>query len=231
MRVDQAPFNDVNVRQAMRLLVDRQQLINSALNGFATVGADVSSPYDPDYDTSLHREIDIARAKSLLKKAGQENLTVQLVTSAVATGTTAMATVLQQQAKAAGVTINLKTVDPTTFFGPNYLRWTFSQDFYNYSPYLGQVAQSLLPTAPFNETHWSLPRYVSLYQQANATADPAARKQIEYEMQMIDFTEGGYIIPAFIDALDAYSTKITGYSAAKVGQPLSDFDFEHFSFA
>src|SRR5712691_1364160 len=29
MRVDQAPFNDVNVRQAMRLLVDRQQLINS----------------------------------------------------------------------------------------------------------------------------------------------------------------------------------------------------------
>ncbi len=231
MRVDQAPFNDVNVRQAMRLLVDRQQLINSALNGFATVGADVSSPYDPDYDTSLHREIDIAQAKSLLKKAGQENLTVQLVTSAVATGTTAMATVLQQQAKAAGVTINLKTVDPTTFFGPNYLRWTFSQDFYNYSPYLAQVAQSLLPTAPFNETHWSLPRYVSLYQQANATADPAARKQIEYEMQMIDFTEGGYIIPAFIDALDAYSTKITGYSAAKVGQPLSDFDFEHFSFA
>ncbi len=49
-------------------------------------------------------------------------------------------------------------------------------------------------------------------------------------MQMIDFTEGGYIIPAYIDALDAYSTKITGYSAAKVGQPLSDFDFEHFSF-
>ena len=52
MRVDQAPFNDVNVRQAMRLLVDRQQLINSALDGSGTVGADVSSPYDPNYDTS-----------------------------------------------------------------------------------------------------------------------------------------------------------------------------------
>jgi hypothetical protein len=49
-------------------------------------------------------------------------------------------------------------------------------------------------------------------------------------MQMIDFNEGGYIIPAFIAALDAYSTKITGYSAARVGQPLSDFDFEHYSF-
>jgi peptide/nickel transport system substrate-binding protein len=230
MRVDQAPFNDVRIRQAMRLLVDRPQLINSALNGFATVGADVSSPYDPNYDTSLHREQDIAQAKHLLKAAGQQNLHVQLVTSPVATGTVAMATVLQQQAKAAGVTIDLKTVEPTSFFGPNYLHWTFSQDFYNYSPYLAQVAQSLLPTSPFNETHWHLPKYIDLYHQANATANAETRKQIEHEMQQIDFNEGGYIIPAFIDALDAYSTKITGYAAARVGQPLSDFDFEHYSF-
>src|SRR5690348_8450327 len=230
MRVDKAPFNDVNVRQAMRLLVDRQQLIDSALDGSGTIGADVSSPYDPNYDTSLHREQDIAQAKSLLKKAGQENLKVQLVTSAVATGTVAMATVLSQQAKAAGVTISLKTVDPGTFFGPNYLRWTFSQDFYNYSPYLSQVSESLLPASPFNETHWTLPHYGELCKQANATADPAVRKQIEHEMQQIDFTQGGYIIPAFIDALDAYSTKITGYAPARVGQPLSDFNFEQFSF-
>ena len=230
MRVDQAPFDDIRVRQAMRLLVDRPQLINSALNGYATVGADVSSPFDPNYDTSLHRAQDIAQAKHLLKQAGHQNLTVQLVTSPVATGTVAMATVLQQQAKAAGVTISLKTVDPTTFFGPNYLHWTFSQDFYNYSPYLAQVAQSLLPTSPFNETHWHLPKYISLYHQANATANAATRKQIEHEMQLIDFNEGGYIIPAFIDALDAYSTKIAGYSAARVGQPLSDFDFEHYWF-
>jgi peptide/nickel transport system substrate-binding protein len=84
MRVDQAPFNDVNVRRAMRLIVNRQQLINSALDGDATVGVDVSSPYDPNYDTSLHREQDIPQAKSLLKKAGHENLTVQLVTSPLA---------------------------------------------------------------------------------------------------------------------------------------------------
>jgi peptide/nickel transport system substrate-binding protein len=230
MRVDQAPFSDVNVRQALRLLVDRPQLIASALDGYGTLASDVFSPYDPNFDHALHRVQDISQAKFLLKKAGQEHLTVQLVTSAVATGTVAMATVLQQQAKAAGVTINLKTVDPTTFFGPNYLHWTFSQDFYNYSPYLGQVSESMLPASPFNETHWDNPHYISLYKQANATTSAATRKQIEYEMQMIDFTEGGYIIPAYIDALDAYSTKIAGYSAAKVGQPLSDFDFEHFSF-
>src|SRR5262249_17254562 len=95
MRIDQAPFSDVNVRQAMRLLVGRPQLINSALDGFAVPASDVFSPFDPNFDSSLHRQQDIAQAKFLLKKAGHENLTVQLVTSPVATGTVAMATVLQ----------------------------------------------------------------------------------------------------------------------------------------
>jgi peptide/nickel transport system substrate-binding protein len=230
MRVDQAPFNDVKVRQAFRLMMDRKQLIANALDGYAFAGSDVSSPYDPDYDTSLHRDQDTAQAKSLLQAAGKADLVVELVTSPAATGMVQMATVLAQQAKQAGVTVNLKTVDPSTFFGPNYLQWPFSQDFYNYSPYLAQVAQSFLPTSPFNETHWSDSNYASLYKQANATLDPATRKDIEHTMQHIDFTEGGYIIPCFIDALDAYSTKLTGYQAAKVGQPLSLFDFEHFGF-
>lgn len=231
MRVDQAPFNDVRVRQALRLLVDRQQLIDSALDGYATVGNDVFSPYDPDFDSSLRREADIPQAKFLLGKAGKSDLSVTLTTSAVSTGTVAMATVLAQQAKAAGVTIHISNVSPTEFFlTGKYLEWTFSQDFYNYSPYLAQVAQSMLPTSPFNETHTDNAQYNNWYAQANATLSASTRKQIEYEMQTFDFNEGGYIIPAYIDALDAYSTKITGYTAAKVGQPLSDLNFEQYSF-
>ena len=230
MRVDQAPFHDVNVRQALRLLVDRQQLINSGLAGYGVVASDVFSPYDPDFDHSLHREADIPQAKFLLKKAGQEHLTVTLTTSPAATGMVSMATVLAEQAKAAGVTIKLSNVPSSTFFGKNYLSWTFSQDYYNYSPYLGQVAESMLPASPFNETHTNNATLNNLYKQANATLDESARKQIEYEMQQFDFSQGGYIIPAYIDSLDAYSTKITGYSTSAVGQPVSNFDFENWSF-
>jgi peptide/nickel transport system substrate-binding protein len=230
MRVDQAPFSDVKVRQALRLLVDRPQLVDSALGGYGVVASDVFSPYDPDFDRSLKREQDIPMAKFLLKQAGHENLTVTLVTSAAATGMVAMATVLAEQATSAGVTINLSNVPSATFFGKNYLSWTFSQDFYNYSPYLAQVAQSMLPTSPFNETHTNSPTLNNLYKQANATLNLPVRKQIEYEMQMYDFNEGGYIVPAYIDALDAYSTQITGYSASAVGMPLSGFDFEKWSF-
>jgi peptide/nickel transport system substrate-binding protein len=232
MRIDQPPFNDVNVRQAMRLLVDRPQLIDSALDSYGVIANDVFSPYDPDFDHSLTRPAqgDIQQAKFLLRKAGQEGLTVSLTTSAVATGTVAMATVLAAQAKAAGVTIKLNNVPSSVFFGPNYLKWPFAQDYYNYYPYLAQVAESMLNGSPFNETHTNNARYTSLYDQANATASPSVRKEILYEMQNFDFTEGSYIIPAFIDVLDAYSSKVTGYSAGKVGQPLSNFNFERFAF-
>jgi peptide/nickel transport system substrate-binding protein len=232
MRVDQPPFSDVNVRQAMRLLVDRPQLIDSALDGYGVVANDLFSPYDPDFDHSLVRPAqgDIQQAKFLLKKAGQEGLTVTLTTSAVATGTVAMATVLAAQAKAAGVTVKLSNVPAGTFFGPNYLKWPFAQDYYNYYPYLAQVAESMLMASPFNETHTDNARYTNLYNQANAAASPSLRKEIITEMQAFDFNEGGYIIPAYIDVLDAYSAKITGYTAGKVGQPLSNFDFEHFAF-
>jgi peptide/nickel transport system substrate-binding protein len=231
MRVDQAPFSDVNVRQAMRYLVDRPQLIDSALDGYGVVANDVFSPYDPDFDHSLHREQDIPQAKYLLKQAGHENLTVKLVTSPAATGMVAMATVLKEQASAAGVTINLDDVSTTTFLGPpNYLSWTFSQDFYTYDPYLMQVSTSMLPTSPFNETHTDNAHYNSLYNAANATLDKSLQKQIVYEMQEFDFNEGGYIIPAYIDTLDAYSNKITGYAPAASGVPLSNLGFQDWSF-
>jgi peptide/nickel transport system substrate-binding protein len=143
-----------------------------------------------------------------------------------------MATVLAQQAKAAGVSISIQNVDPNTFFAPGkYLNWHFSQDFYNYSPYLAQVAQSMLPASPYNETHTDNAQYNAWYKEANETLSETTRKSIEHDMQQFDFNEGGYIIPCFIDALDAYSTKLTGYGPARVGQPLSDFDFENWSIA
>ena len=227
MRVDQAPFNDVRVRQAMRYIVDRPQVVKVAFDGFAAVGNDVFGQHDPDYDASLKREQDIEQAKFLLKKAGHENLTVELVTSDIAGGAVNCAQVLAQQAKAAGVTINLNNVPSSTFFGPNYLKWVFAQDYWDYNPYLSQVAQATLPTSPFNECHFDNPTYIALYAQANSTLDAAKRREITHEMQMIDFTEGGYIIPAYNKIVDLMSTSVNGFpSDAGAGIPLGNCSWE-----
>ncbi|HYV78056.1 MAG TPA: ABC transporter substrate-binding protein, partial [Streptosporangiaceae bacterium] len=75
MAVDMPPFDDVRVRQAMRLIVDRKGMLEQVNSGFGFIGNDLYAPFDPGYDHSLpQRQQDIAQAKSLLKAAGHANL-------------------------------------------------------------------------------------------------------------------------------------------------------------
>ncbi|MHB1929630.1 MAG: ABC transporter substrate-binding protein, partial [Acidimicrobiales bacterium] len=137
MRLDVAPFNDNNVRQAMRYAVDRPQFQKVVYGGFGFLGNDMFGITDPEYDHNLPQRVyDPEKAKSLLKKAGKYPLNVTLVTSDIKTGAIQGATVLTQQAAAAGININLSQVTSTTFFGPNYLKWTFAQDWWSGYPYL-----------------------------------------------------------------------------------------------
>ncbi len=220
-----AQANDVRVRQAFRLIVDRPQMISISLSGFGSVGNDIFSQWDPAYDRSLVRHQDIAQAKSLLAKAGHAKLTVELTTADIAPGVLQAAQVFAQQASQAGVTVNIKKVPVGTFYGPNYLHWNFAQDFWAYSPYLSQVAQGMLTTSPFNETHWNNPAYVSLYKQANATVDKAKQTNLIQQMQRIDFNEGGYIIPAYNKQLDLLSPKVQGVRPSGTGIPLGNAEW------
>lgn len=217
MRVDQAPFNNVDVRQAFRLLVDRQQMINQALSGHGLIGNDVFAWWDPAYDHSLVRARDVDKAKYLLKKAGQENLTVELVTGDIASGVLQAAQVFAQQAKDAGVTVNVRQVTVDVFFGDQYLKWPFAQDFWGYSPYLSQVVQSMQASSPYNETHWNDDRYNKLYSQAQATVDHAKRAEILVDMQKLDFEEGGYIIPSYNQTLDLLRQNVRGVVPTAIG--------------
>ena len=73
MRVDQAPFNDVRVRQAFRLMVNRPQMVAQVLSGQGSVANDLYGRFDPAYDSSLpQRQQDLEQAKSLLKQAGHD---------------------------------------------------------------------------------------------------------------------------------------------------------------
>ena len=68
----------------MRLIVDRQQMIDQALSGFGRVGNDLYSPFDPDYlgDELPQRHQDVDQARSLLRAAGYaDSLQVELTTS------------------------------------------------------------------------------------------------------------------------------------------------------
>ena len=73
MAIDMPPFDDNKVRQAFRLIVDRNAMLQQVLSGHGRVANDLYSPFDPAFDSSLQRHQDIDKAKSLLKQAGKEN--------------------------------------------------------------------------------------------------------------------------------------------------------------
>jgi peptide/nickel transport system substrate-binding protein len=226
MRVDADPFTDAKVRQAFRLMVDREQMMQVVFGGNGTMGNDVFSIYDPSYNTSLpQRQHDPEQAKSLLKSAGKEGLTIELVTSDIAQGSTSMATVFAQQAKQAGITVNLKKLTVGDFYGPQYLKWVFAQDFSFFQYYLPSVAQFFVPSGPYNETHYNNPTYTALFNQALKTVDETKRTDIVHQMQQIDYDDGGYIIPLFPPVIDGVASTVHGIQPTKTGAPLNNYDW------
>jgi peptide/nickel transport system substrate-binding protein len=231
MRIDQPPFSDVRVRQAMRLIVNRPQMVEQVLSGQGRVANDLYAPFDPAFNSALpQRSQDIAQAKSLLKAAGHAGMSVQLVTAPVFQGVVQAAQVFAQQASAAGVKVSLRKLDTGTFYGPNYLKWTFAQDFWATREYLPQVAQGSLPSSPFNETHWGAGKFSTLINQARAELDETKRIAILHQAQQMEYTQGGYIIPYFSNQIDAYSSKLGGFVEAKSGFPLGNYWFKNVGF-
>jgi peptide/nickel transport system substrate-binding protein len=221
-----APFSDVRVRQAMRLVVDRPEMLSSVFGAYGTIANDTwCTPYDPLYVALPQRQQDREQAKSLLRQAGHSNLTVKLVTAPAAQGVPEMAQVFAQQAKGAGVNVIVDPVPIDVLYGPQFLKWPFEVDYNNDDTYLPEMAGIMLPTSSFNETNFNNPRFNSLYNQANAAADLSLRREIAGEMQRIEYDEGGYILPVHPPVLDAHAASVKGLQPGRSGLSFNSYDF------
>lgn len=229
MRVDTAPFSDVRVRQAMRLIVDRQQMIDQTLSGFGELGNDLYAPFDSAYAGKEfpQRQQDIEQAKALLKAAGREGLQVELFTGDdIGSVAPAAASLFVQQAKLAGVEVRVTKKNP--FYGDDYLSYPFAQDFWNTRQYLPQVAVGSLPNGAYNETHFDNKPFQKLIADASRELDEAKRNTLLKDAQKIEYEEGGYIIWGFRRQIDGYSSKVQGVKPSRY-LPLGSYKFQNVS--
>ena len=105
--------------------------------GYGTIGNDMFGAFDPDFAHTFPQRVqDIAQAKSLLKAAGHSDLSVQLVTSTLTGGVVQAAEVFATQAAAAGVKVAVSQQDLTSYYANSFLKVPFSQDNWEYAPYL-----------------------------------------------------------------------------------------------
>ena len=232
MRVDVEPFSDKRVREAIRLLADREQMVKQALNGYGRVGNDLYGGADPFYNDEIpQREHDPEKARSLLRAAGLEGGEVTLTTSPVAAGVIEASQVLAENAREAGLTIKLKKVDQETFYGDRYLQWPFTVDFYPNGPFLTQVASTDGPGSPYNQTHFDDDEYNDLYARAIAEPDDDKVRDLVHRMQEIQHERGGYLVWGFAYGLAAHSKDVTGFiSPDKRGEDFNDFEWRRASF-
>jgi peptide/nickel transport system substrate-binding protein len=225
MDVTKPPVDDVRVRQALRFLEDRQQILDTVYLGEGVIGNDLESLGDVDYAQEIpQRPYDPEQAQALLRQAGQEGLTVVLHTGEVADGIVEMATLFKEQAKAAGVTIELKNWPADQYFSGPYLKQPLFSTTWAGRPLVPQFFMATFSTAPFNETNWRRPDYDTLVLEAVSTADEAQRHELLVEIQQVLYDEGGYIIPVFPNFVDALSANVKGV-VPSVFWPLGNFDW------
>ena len=111
MNTKKKPYDDNNVRLALKNAVDRDEMVKRILNGYGEAGNDhpiasVNRYFAKDLPK---RTCDPDRAKYYLKKAGMQNHTFNLHTADIAfQGANDVASLYMDQAKKAG--INIKVV-------------------------------------------------------------------------------------------------------------------------
>ncbi|WP_107676434.1 ABC transporter substrate-binding protein [Agrobacterium sp. LAD9] len=220
-RLDVEPFKDVRVRQALRLIPDRQALVDSALNGFGSPGNDLQGKGLQFFADDFVRERDVDKARWFLKEAGHADFTVTLD----AIGADPSAILFQQQAKAAGVTVNVNSQDASTFWS-NYLQqplYTTSWD----TP-LTSLSQWYLTTlfsgARFPETRYGDEKTDKLLFDAIAETDDGRAADKWHALQQAQFDHGGYVSWANANYVDAIAADVRGVKSTRAGS-LGGYNF------
>ena len=200
MFCDRAPFDNVDVRNALKLAINREEIIEKIAFGTAIPGNDFhvapNMPYWPDLE---QRTYDPDQAKSLLKNAGAEGLSVNLsVADSVYSGAVDMCVLYAEQAKAAGIDINVVREPNDGYYSDVWLKKPFCVVQWGARP-TPDVMFSLAykDDAAWNESHWQNQRFNELLRQAKAELDQDKRAEMYREMCQLARDDGGTIIPMF----------------------------------
>ena len=181
MATDVAPFDDPLVRQALRLVPDRQGLIDRALLGFGTIANDLPGAGLWNFADDLPpRDQDLDQAKALLAQAGKVDLEVTLQTSDIVPGFVEAATLFAEQAKDAGVKVNVKKEAANAYFDTSklYTKMAFAQSFWTFGSWGSCTSRRCwLGRQVWNETHFRDPAFDKLIRDAQAATDEAAARR------------------------------------------------------
>ena len=224
MLQDKAPFQDRNLRMAMKYGVDRAQIVKTLFSGYGSVGNDHPiSRGDKDYNNTLPQiAYDPDKTKFYLKKSGFSGPILLQASDAAFNGAVDMGTLMQASAAKAGLRIDVKKEPADGFWDNVWLKGSCVTSYWAGRTTATQMlAVAYGPNAPWNESHYENPKFAAALTAAKSELNDAKRKQLVFECQRLLDEEGATVIPAFRDWIDAHSAKVGGHT------PHSLFDMDN----
>ena len=215
MWVDTPPFDDNRVRRALKMLIDRQAMVDTALLGYGFIGDD--NPVPPVSPWAWRSEVpprDVEGAIALLAEAGygpDNPLRIDLYSSEYIPGATAVAQLFVEQAAEAGVEVNLIIGSPADHWDTVWLNESFVGSGWNARHPGEGLGIAFRSNSQYPETHWFREDFDALLDQANTEPDPEARAELYRQAEQMITEEGGSITPVFQQIVAAMRSECTGY--------------------
>lgn len=203
MHINAKPFDNLDIRNALKYAINRNDLIAKIESGAASLGNDFHhSPEMPYYPKDIpQREYDPDRARSLLKKAGADGLKVDLSTAdSVSSGAVDMAVLFAEHAKAAGIQVNVVREPNDGYWSDVWLKKPFCVAQWGARPTPDLMYSTAYKSdAAWNESKWNDARFNELLMKAKSELDNNLRAEQYREMAMIARDQGGTILPMFLN--------------------------------
>ncbi|MFT5657138.1 MAG: peptide/nickel transport system substrate-binding protein [Gammaproteobacteria bacterium] len=216
MRCDAAPFDNYDLRMAVKHSIDREQLVNKILLGHGAVGNDhpisTSNPYHNG--EMPQRQFDPDKVRHYLKKAKMEGITLDLSTSDAAfAGAVDAALLIKDSAAKGGLNINVVREPKDGYWSNVWNKKPWSTCYWG-----GRPTEDWMFTAAYmaegewNDTAWrtgpKVERFNKLVVAARSELDTSKRREMYYECQTLVNDDGGAVIPMFANHIHAVSKKI-----------------------
>ena len=210
MKVDRPPFDRPELRQALFHLIDREELLRSVLQGSGQVGNDVYGKGYRYYADLPQRRQDLQRARSLVRQAGAEGMTIDFDTSDASTGLKEAAMAISDQARQVGLNLNVRLGNKDTYWSDIAKSGVLASYRSGGMPLESHFSQRLLSGSTTNNTAWRRPDFDALYDEAQSTLDETRRTEIYRRMQEQLFHEGGFVWWGTSDWIVASASNVGG---------------------
>jgi peptide/nickel transport system substrate-binding protein len=225
LNVKHAPLDNVNVRRAMAIAIDRKAIVQAALFGTGTVATTFVVPppaltyQDPTFNGF---PFDVAQAKQLMSQSGVTTPITLKAEFPPGALHDAVSTIMQQNLQAIGINLDIVRSDPVTVHD-HQVDGSFTISTDTWGDFVGDPSEQLLfyedPSYCCSDyfTNYSDPDAATLANQAVAAIDPAKAKAMFLQVQQLE-SKSSHVIPLFYAQFVFLTTsKVTGFKSDPFG--------------